>query len=80
MACLDMSWRDKMTLFEKEIDTMHKMKNASITLNKGDVKNLKDCFEMKKTERLIKFRILKNNHWLPALSVEPMNGNIDTIE
>lgn len=51
-----------MTLFEKEIDTMHKMKNASITLNKGDVKNLKDCFEMKKTERLIKFRILKNNH------------------
>ena len=75
-----MSWRDRMTLFEKEIDTIHKMKNVSITLNKVDFIKLKDGLEKKKTIRLIKFRILKNNHWLPALSEESINGIIDTME
>ena len=51
-----------MTLFEKEIDTIHKMKNISITLNKVDFIKLKDGLEKKKTIRLIKFRILKTNH------------------
>ena len=75
-----MSWRDNMTLFEKEIDRMQIKKKANITLNKVDFIKLKDGLEKKKTIRLIKFRILKNNHWLPALSEESINGIIDTME
>ena len=51
-----------MTLFEKEIDRMQIKKKANITLNKVDFIKLKDGLEKKKTIRLIKFRILKNNH------------------
>ena len=75
-----MSWRDKMTLFEKEIDRMQIKKKANITLNKGDLINLKEGLEMNRTMRLIKFNILKNNQLLPALSVESINGIIDTME